>query len=212
MSFERGESEGWCRLNLIDDNIQPTMEGAERLHVLLSSPDGATLSEPARATVVIDDSTSDIPTFEFNEATAKVPENETVAHVAVLRHGDTQAHASVKCFTRSRSAKPNEDYVERPRAEESRVQFKPGQVSGNCSVRIVDDAVYEGEEDFILVLSDPVYVDGDQSKLALVGDRAMMRVYVVDEEDTPRIEFEKDTYVVDDDEEAARTVNILVKT
>jgi Calx-beta domain len=196
---------------LIDDNIQPTMEGAERLHVLLSSPDGATLSEPGRATVVIDDSTSDIPTFEFDEATAKVPENETLAHVAVLRHGDTQAHASVKCFTRSRSAKPVEDYVERARVEGSRVEFKPGQVASNCSVRIVDDAVYEGEEDFILVLTEPVYVDGDQSKLALIGDRAMMRVYVVDEEDTPRIEFEKDVYVVDDDEEAARTVNILVK-
>jgi hypothetical protein len=209
--FERGESEGWCRLTLIDDSVQPTMEGPERLHVLLSSPDGSSLSEPKKATVVIDDSLSDIPTFEFEVSTIKVNENESVAQVVVLRHGDTSARASVKCFTRSRSAKPNEDYIERLRNEDARVEFKAGQVISNCSINILDDSSYEGEEDLILGLADPIYIEEDQSKLALIGDRAMMRVYIVDKEDTPRISFEKDLYIVDDDEDTSRTVKITVR-
>jgi len=208
--FERGESEGWCRLTLIDDSIEPMMEGPERLHVILSSPDGASLSEPSRATVIIDDSTSDIPTFEFESSTVRVHENESLAHVVVLRHGDTHTEASVKCFTRNRSAKPNEDYLERQRNEESRVEFKAGQTASNCSIRILDDSVFEGEEDLILGLAEPLYLDGEQNKPALIGDRAMMRVYIMDREDTPRIEFEKAVYVVDDDEEEDRTVTVKV--
>ncbi|XP_059478659.1 extracellular matrix organizing protein FRAS1-like [Neocloeon triangulifer] len=206
--FERGESESWCRLTLVDDSADPMLEGPERLHVILSSPDGSSLSEPSKAVVVIDDTLVDIPTFEFVDPTLIVAENDSEALVVIARHGDTRTKASVKCFTRHRSAKPNEDFVDRPRSEESRVFFNPGQERTNCTVILLDDAVFEGEEEFILGLADPLYGEGEQERVALIGDRAMIRVYVADKEDTPKITFERKFIVVDDDEHESKTVTV----
>ncbi|CAB3360847.1 Hypothetical predicted protein [Cloeon dipterum] len=206
--FDRGESENWCRLSLIDDSAEPSLEGPERLHVILSSPEGSLLSDPSRAVVVIDDTTVDIPTFEFQDSTLRVYENETEAQVMIVRHGDTSVKASVKCFTRERKAKGNEDYVERPRNEESRVIFDAGQETANCTVVILDNNVYEGEEGFILGLSDPVFETSEGESVALIGDRAMMRVFIEDNEDAPKVAFDKKFIIMDDDEYDSKIVTV----
>lgn len=73
----------------------------------------------------------------------------------VIREGtDLSEPSSVQCSTDVASpisATPNEDYVHMS----ERINFGPGQRRGVCSVQIIDDSYYEGNESFHLVLSQP---------------------------------------------------------
>jgi hypothetical protein len=73
------------------------------------------------------------------------------------------------------------------------VKFDAGQSASFCDVDIINDAVFEGEKDFVLRLAEPLFEDLDtgQQKLALIGDRAVMRVKISDQEDMPRIYFQQ---------------------
>jgi hypothetical protein len=86
------------------------LEGRERLRLVLSHADGATLVEPTSATVVVDDSATDTPTLQFAESQMTVLEDAGTIRVVVQRSGDTRHNASVKCYTSARTARESDDF------------------------------------------------------------------------------------------------------
>ena len=83
----------------------------------------------------------------------------------------------MRCYTRQDTARVDEDYTERPRTAQSLVTFEPGESSKDCSVIIIDDVMFEGEENFRLVL-------GDTDKYSRVGAINETTVQIVDREDS----------------------------
>jgi hypothetical protein len=188
------------------------LEGPLTVRLVLTSPQGATLVDPLRATVVIDDAPTDTPTMEFSHAVLSVRESEGTLRAPVVRSGDLRHAASVKCYTRQRSARAGQDFEDRIKAEMSRISFVPGQALSYCEVEIIDDSVLEGEEDFVLRLAEPLFVDltTGQEKLALLGDKAMMRVKITDDEDTPKIYFERREITVNESSNQPQVLRIKV--
>ncbi|KAF4530183.1 hypothetical protein B566_EDAN001442 [Ephemera danica] len=210
--FGRSDIEAWCRLTILDDSAVPQLEGPLRLRLILTSPEGATLLDPSRTNVVIDDTPTDTPTLEFAHSVLSVRENEGTLRAPVLRTGDLRHVASVKCYTRQRSARAGHDFEDRMKAETSRIDFAMGQALNYCEVNILDDPVLEGEEDFVLRLAEPLFeeLDTGQEKLALIGDKAMMRVKITDDEDTPKIYFEKREVTVNESTNEPHVLKIKV--
>ena len=95
------------------------------------------------------------PTVRFAQVHCLVREASGRYQFEVIREGaDLSQPSSVICSTEAMSpvsATPNEDYVHMS----DRVNFAPGQRRAVCSVQIIDDSYYEGNESFHLVLSQP---------------------------------------------------------
>ena len=64
--------------------------------------------------------------MSFVETSVEVKEDSKVS-LAIKRSGDTSGQSSVICYTRQNTASVEEDFVERPLTELSRVVFHPGQ-------------------------------------------------------------------------------------
>ena len=93
-----------------------------------------------------------MPSVQFDQATYATKETAGVLSVMLMRSGDLSLQSSVRCYTRQMSARVGEDFVERPDSPESAVTFRPGQSTQICNVAVRDDSVYEGPEEFRLVL------------------------------------------------------------
>ena len=65
--------------------------------------------------------------MSFVETAVEIKEDSNVISLAIKRSGDTSGQSSVICYTRQNTASVEEDFVERPLTELSRVVFKPGQ-------------------------------------------------------------------------------------
>ena len=63
---------------------------------------------------------------EFEEAIYFGNEKDGQVTAVVIRHGDLDQDASVRCFTRQNTAQVADDYVERPDTDLSIIYFSPG--------------------------------------------------------------------------------------
>jgi len=95
--------------------------------------------------------------MEFNATEWIVQEDSLSAHVTVIRSGDLSVICSVLCATEAQqfSAEPGVDFDPRPVAESSRLFFPRGVAVAQCIVPIKDDQIHEGEEHFLVRLSQP---------------------------------------------------------
>lgn len=204
--FYPGETKALCHLTILDDDADISLEGQERFQVFISTPHNAALSHPMTAEIIIDDLNDDVPALQFGISQLVISENSTKVKIPIKRSGDLSGFASVKCFTRQRSAKAGEDFVERPKTEASRVIFSEGIRSADCEIDIIDDQVLEGDEEFVVKLIDAV---GNED--VRLGDRITVKVKIQDREDIPRIEFERDTYSILEPTSPEKVVKLLVK-
>ncbi|MGH0181185.1 UNVERIFIED_CONTAM: hypothetical protein FKN15_006840 [Acipenser sinensis] len=211
VEFRPGKTEEVCSLTILDDTQNPTIEGTESFVVFLSSAQGAELTKPFQATVVITDT--------FQDGTIEIP---------VLRHGsDLSTVTSVWCATRPSdpaSATPGVDYI----PSSKKVEFRPGKTEEVCSLTILDDTqnpTIEGTESFVVFLSSAqgaeltkpfqatvvitdTFQDEEQFQVYLsnplgnhwsgarVGKNEVAIVTITNDEDAPTIEFEEPTYQV----------------
>lgn len=70
----------------------------------------------------------------------------------------------------------------------SQVQFDEREDTKFCTIAINDDNVFENTESFTVELSMPAY--------ALLGSITAAKVFVIDEEDEPTLQFDKKVYHV----------------
>lgn len=131
--------------------------------------------------------------------------------LTIVRVGNVDVESTVRCFTISRSAQAGSDYVDRPNTDVSIVIFRRGErvayprqtESSNlsiypvfsffsqrqtCTVHLIDDQVYEADEQFYVLLG--------SAHNARLGPHDKASITITNREDVPKIYFEQTNYDV----------------
>ncbi|CAL4166611.1 unnamed protein product, partial [Meganyctiphanes norvegica] len=191
--FKEGVKNASCTINIVDDRANPRLEGKERFVVLISTAKNASINYLAsEATVTIHDE-DDAPSIQFIVPDMKVRENQTIIKIPIQRSGDLSKVSTVYCFTRQRSAKAGIDFMERPNTIDSIVSFPKGVSKVECEVGLLDDLMYEKEEEFIVKLSTP---ESPSNVRPVLGANKIIRITILDWEDRPRISLENSVYTI----------------
>ncbi|XP_009868673.1 PREDICTED: FRAS1-related extracellular matrix protein 2-like, partial [Apaloderma vittatum] len=198
LDFTPGVNMQVFRVIILDDLGQPVLEGPEKFELVLSMPVNAALGEPSKTTVFINDTSADLPKFQFKEPMYIANEKDERLVALVYQSGDVSHKSTVRCYTRQGSAQVMMDYKERPNTDDSLVVFLPGETEKPCVVTLEDDVIYEEEEEFRLVLGTP---KGDSSVGASIGDQKETVVKIKDEEDKPVIKFSEVKHSIQEPQE-----------
>ncbi|XP_054717495.1 extracellular matrix organizing protein FRAS1-like [Uloborus diversus] len=156
--FENGVKEKDCVFELLDNS---EFEGKKQYSISLIST-MAFYGNPSVAVIDIYDN-EDEPFLSFKESLFYVNESNSYYDFTVTRKGDTTKELSAMCSTSDISARGSSDlrltsgtdYISRAISYESFITFHPGETEVSCKVKIVDDSIYEGDEEFQLILSNP---------------------------------------------------------
>lgn len=191
--FQEGEAEKHCTVPLVDDD---SFEGPEVFTVKLIDPNYSLIGKPKKSVVTILDG-EDKPTILFKASHFVVNETEGFVLAQLKRSGDVRQPVSVMCVSEDGSAvgsEPNRlsdgtDFIHRLHDESSRVSFPSGVREASCSVKIIDDPVFELSEDFKLRLRDP-------GEGAVLGQVSEALVTIQGPNDQSVIEFVQPEYQV----------------
>ncbi|KAK2828336.1 hypothetical protein Q5P01_019370 [Channa striata] len=209
LDFVPGVSVQTFRVTILDDLGHPELEGAESFDLVLRMPVNGILGEPAKATVFINDSVSDLPKVQFREPVYSGEESDGRITATVYRSGDIRHQSTVRCYTRQGSAQVASDFEERPNTDASIITFLPGEAEKSCVLSLVDDTLYEEGEELRLVLGNPM---SDSQFGASVGTLNETLVKIKDTADKPIIRFLETKFSVSEPKEpgAVATVRIPV--
>ncbi|HVS03328.1 MAG TPA: Calx-beta domain-containing protein [Thermoanaerobaculia bacterium] len=134
---------------LFDDAIA---EPNETFTVSLSNPTGgATLGNPSLVTVTLiddDDPPGSPGALSFAAPGVNVLESEAAAVLTLLRRGGSDGTVAVAWSTGGGDATPGADYT----SSSGTVIFAPGQVEATLEVPLLDDALVEPPESFLVTL------------------------------------------------------------
>lgn len=190
LTFPDGDVSETFVVTILDDSV---FEGDETLLASLSNVGGgATLGSPANATITIneDDPPPAAGSLEFALAVVAVDEADSSVDVEVVRSGGSAGAVSIDYVTNDGTATAGSDYV----AATGTLDFADGQTSRQITVGVLDDSLFEGDEDFGLSLSNPT---GGASP----GAQSQMLVTVIDDDPQPpagNLQFSSDTYSFDE--------------
>ena len=143
LTFAPGESNKTLSVSLVDDGID---EPTETFVMTLSSAANATIHTATANGTILDN--DDAPRLSIRGASGG--EGDVLAFVVTLA-GSSGQSVTVAYSTRDGTAVVGEDYE----ATEGVLTFAPGDLARTLSVTLLDDAVYEREENFGLELSSP---------------------------------------------------------
>jgi len=147
--FAAGESEQILNVEVLGDE---TDEDDESFSLVLSQPTGALLLDPVADAVILDDdgavtiSVADVAVLEGDAGTGdavfEIRLSAVSGRVVELNYATADATAT-----------SGEDYGVRA----GTLSFQPGEISHSVSVPVAGDLLGEGDETFLLRLSDPVH-------------------------------------------------------
>ncbi|KAM5311565.1 FRAS1-related extracellular matrix protein 2 [Glossophaga mutica] len=207
LDFAPGVSVQTARVIVLDDLGQPVLEGVEKFELVLRMPLRAAVGEPAKATVAIDDSLSDLPRMQFQEREHAVDESAGQVAVPVRRTGDLRHRSSVRCYSRQGSAQVTADFEERPNTDRSLVTFLPGETAKPCVLTLVDDQLHEGTEELRLVLGSP---RGDAPFGAALGEQNETLIRIRDDADQTVIKFGETKFSVREPKDPGQSAVVRV--
>ncbi|XP_006002942.1 FRAS1-related extracellular matrix protein 3 [Latimeria chalumnae] len=207
LDFAPGVTMQTFRVTILDDLGQPVLEGPEKFELVLRMPMNAVLGEPSKTLVTINDSISDLPKVQFKEPLYTVNEKDGEVSAIVYRSGDITYKSTVRCYTRQGSAEVMMDYEERPNTDESLITFLPGEIEKPCIVFLVDDTIYEEEEEFRLVLGTP---KSESPFGASVGEQKETLIKIRDEGDKPIIKFSEIKYSIQEPQEVGEIAIVKI--
>ena len=134
---------------IIGDTIT---EPNETFFVNLAQPSNATiLDNQGVGTIIDDESASEAPTVQFSARFQSVPEGSGSIVVNVTRSGNLSALASVDYATSPNNASDRGDYT----SALGTLNFASGESSKSITVFITNDVFVEGNENFLVRLSNP---------------------------------------------------------
>ena len=143
LTFEPGEASRTVSVSLVDDGRD---EPTETFAMTLSSAANATIrAATANGTIIDNDGAA-----QLSIRGGSGGEGDVLAFVVTLA-GSSGQSVTVGYSTRDGTAVVGEDYE----ATEGVLTFAPGDLARTLSVTLLDDAVYEREENFRLELSSP---------------------------------------------------------
>ncbi|XP_041034399.1 FRAS1-related extracellular matrix protein 3 [Carcharodon carcharias] len=207
LDFAPGVTMQTFRVTVLDDLGQPVLEGPESFELVLRMPMNAVLGEPSKTTVTINDSTSDLPKMQFKESQYVGKEKAGKITTVVYRSGDISYKSTVRCYTRQGTAQVMSDYEERPNTDDSIITFQPGEIEKTCTVPLVDDTIYEEEEEFRLVLGTP---QSESPFGASVGAQNETLITIKDEGDKPIIKFSETKYSIQEPQESGELAIVTI--
>ena len=155
LAFADGETTKTIIVNLINDS---TYEGDETFNLQLANAVGTELSNQMLSTVTIveDDAVPPAGVIQFSGASYSIGEAGGNLTVTVTRTNGNFGEVTVDLSVISGSAISGVDY----RITDNQLTFLDGEVSQTVSILILDDSDYEGEENFVLQLTN---LSGDAS-------------------------------------------------
>ncbi|XP_012790681.2 FRAS1-related extracellular matrix protein 2 [Sorex araneus] len=207
LDFAPGVNMQSVRVIILDDLGQPVLEGIEKFELVLRMPVNAALGEPSKATVFIKDSVSDLPKMQFKERVYTGNENDGQIVAMIHRSGDIYYRSSVRCYTRQGSAQVMMDFEERPNTDLSVITFLPGETEKPCILELMNDALYEEEEELRLVLGTP---QSNSPFGAAVGEQNETLIRIRDDADRTIIKFGETKFSISEPKEAGQSVVIRI--
>jgi ribosomal protein L35AE/L33A len=170
-------------------NDDDDFEDDETFSMTLSNvTGGATIGDPATMVItIINDDEPSVGTLQFSNATYSVDENEESVEIIVNRVDGSDGDVSVECASSDNTATAGIDYVQTT----STLIWNDGDdESKACTVPILDDADFEGDETFNMALS-------NATGGASIGDPSIAEVTIVDKEQGT-LQFSKAEYNVNE--------------
>ncbi|KAK7098028.1 hypothetical protein V1264_004919 [Littorina saxatilis] len=192
-----GQTEKTWRLRLLNDDHY---EEAEILRLQLSQPIMGVLEYPDEAIVTILDAEDESTVF-FPDVEYRVAEDIGEVLIPVHRTGDLSDETMVICSTVQGSAAGTvpstvtsfSDYITRALDHRSAIRFDKGEKEKFCRVTIIDDSLFEDEEAFKVILTEPM---GGR-----IGEKNAASVIIEpDKTDEPTVYFGSGDYAVDESE------------
>lgn len=204
VQFNPGQTTKLWRLSLRDDAI---FEKEETLMLHLTDPVSVVLEYPNVVRLTILDPEDESTVF-FPEAEMSVAENASQIEIAIHRTGDLSQELGVICSTREGTARgtppgrvpSSSDYITRPDNHDSVIRFDKEENKTYCTVTIIDDSLFEEEEKFYVMLSQPM---GGK-----IGNNSDVTILIQpDIADEPKFYFDQMEYIAD---ESITTLDIKV--
>uniref|UniRef100_A0A8C3G2X1 FRAS1 related extracellular matrix 2b n=1 Tax=Cyclopterus lumpus TaxID=8103 RepID=A0A8C3G2X1_CYCLU len=201
LDFAPGVTMQTFRVTILDDLGQPVLEGLEKFELVLRMPMNGILGEPSKATILINDSISDLPKVQFRDAVYVGNENSGQISATVYRSGDISYKSTVRCYSRQGTAQVMMDFNERPNTDGSIITFLPGEIEKPCVLVLVDDTEHEEEEELRLVLGRP---RSESPFGASIGGQNETLVKIKDDADKAIIRFGETKFSVNEPKESGQ--------
>jgi hypothetical protein len=146
VTFADGETTRTVTLTAVDDDED---EPDETVVLTATAPTGGAAAGAAATVTILDNDGPD--TVGFSEAAVTVGEGDGSVTLTVTRTGGEAGQATLALAVTGGTAAEGTDFGPVP----ATVTFAPGETSQTVVIPIADDAVFEGDETFVLTLSDP---------------------------------------------------------
>jgi ribosomal protein L35AE/L33A len=157
---------------IFDDN---KAEGNETFALKLKNAKGAELDNPKKAEVtIIDDEELEPGTLQFSDATYSVNEDGSSIKIAVTRIGGEDGAVSVDCISSDGTATAGNDYIGIINTLSWSDQDDGDKT---CTVQILDDEDFEGNETFNLTLE-------NETGGAAIGEQDSAVVTITDDDES----------------------------
>ncbi len=158
LSFAPGETERSVTIAVIDDALD---EADETFLVQLGEAENATVADGEATGTITDEDQTPLITI----ADASVVESSGDIGFLVTLDGPSGRPISVVCRSADGTAIADDDYIE----EIGVLRFEPGETQKTISMEVLDDAVDEDTEQFLLNLSEPTNVRLAAEVVSAVG-------------------------------------------
>lgn len=178
-------------ISVTNDNIS---EPDENFSVILSNPTNAILGSPISTTITIQN--DDINFVEFVSGTYNVSEGDVSVSVEVILTTAAVNTIAVDYATSDQTTSAGNDYT----ANSGTLTFLPGVTSTLLIIEIKEDGFVEGDEQFLITLSNPTN--------ALLGPTSSTQVTVQDN-DLPSMAFAVSAISVNENAGTA-TINVVL--
>ena len=129
----------------------PVAEGNRTVGLTLSLPTSTVLLNPSQATLTINDVDHAPGTFVLSAPAYFVSESATNAFITVVRTNGSTGIVGVSIATSSGTALPGLRYIN----TNAILSFSDGQTSRTFAVPLIDDNIVQGDQTFIVTLSNP---------------------------------------------------------
>jgi|GEM_PF-1155064 len=146
LTFNPGELTKTIDVTILDDAV---FESGSIFNVNLSNPLNATILDGTGVGTIIDDET--IPTVSINDVTTNPESNTTASFTVTLSHASEEI-ITVNYNTANGTATAGNDYSS---ISSTTLTFSPGELTKTIDVAILDDTVFESNENYSVNLSSP---------------------------------------------------------
>jgi CSLREA domain-containing protein len=186
LDFAPGQSTANISVTLLPDLQE---EITELLILNLFSPTGSSsLGDLSSIDINIIDAPVTAGVLQFENAIYEVVENGASVGITVIRSGTTEGAVTVDYVSSNDTATAGADYS----SVSGTLNFVDGQASASFTVPILDDGDSEGNEIFVLTLSNATGGAG-------INSPQQVNVHIIDDEGAGTIQFSAATYSVSED-------------